>query len=297
MNRYLFIGSVDFSAHCLETLLESKVNIIDIMSPKQEFALFNSDYNDLSGVAARYSRKVYYFGNINEEENHIKSVKPDVIFVFGLSQIIPKNILRIPSVGCLGSHPSVLPSNRGRHPIVWSLVKGQNKGGVTFFWLDEGVDSGNIWAQKEFEMTTEDDAGSVYARVKEVAAEILEENIPFLENGVVKRMKQDHTKANYLPKRGEKDGKIDWAASSDKIYNLIRALTKPYVGAHSFLGGKRFQVWKARILKQQGEAPASAAGVVIWAKGNEFCVKTNDSFVLIEEHSLEKPPLAGAKLG
>ena len=84
-----------------------------------------------------------------------------MIFVLGLSQIIPGSILEIPTIGCIGSHPALLPENRGRHPIIWAIANGLKKSEITLFWIDEGIDSGDIWAQKELEISTESDAATV----------------------------------------------------------------------------------------------------------------------------------------
>ena len=296
MKRYLFIGSVDYSAHCLKALLDMKVDIVDILCPVKAAAAGNSDYVDLKTVAQEHSREVHYFKNIADEEEYIRNKKPDVIFVLGLSQIVPPSILSIPTIGCIGSHPALLPQNRGRHPIVWSLVNGLEKSGVTLFWLDEGVDSGDIWVQKEFNIDLDDDAGSLYNKSKDITVELLQEYLSELESGEAERIPQDHSQANYWPKRGFEDGEIDWKMGSKKIYDLIRALTNPYVGAHCRYQGNVCKIWKAQLVNTKIDLKDVEPGEVVGVNGDEVAVKTGDGVLKLVKHELSPLPKVGKRL-
>lgn len=291
--RYILIGSVEYSAYCLEALLEMRINIVDIMCPIQEAAKFNSDYYHLGKVAKKFGKSVYNFKNIGEEVENIKENKPDVIFILGLSQIVPQQILAIPTIGCIGSHPALLPRNRGRHPIIWAIANGLKKSGITLFWMDEGVDSGDIWDQREFDIKETDDALNIYEKVKELTIEMLKNNIPDLEKGVIRKIKQDHSKANYWRKRTSKDGEIDWRMSSKRIYDLVRALTKPYVGAHCKYSNKEIKVWKVNILTDGGKYANLEPGKVISVNNSCISVKTGDGLIEIIEHDFSPLPVAG----
>lgn len=295
MKRYIFIGSVEYSAHCLRTLIEMNINIVDIMCPYKEVSKFNSDYFDLGVVASKYEKNIYYFKNIKDESQHIKKLKPDVIFVLGLSQIIPEQVLEIPTIGCIGSHPALLPQNRGRHPIIWAIANGLGKSGITLFWIDKGIDSGDIWDQREFDISDEDDAATVYKKVKRLSMEMLKENIHDLENGKINRMKQDSEKANYWRKRTPKDGEIDWRMSSKRIFDLVRALTIPYIGAHCICKNKEVKIWKVeKILdKDVDEYSNIEPGKVISLENNHFTIKTGDGLVKIINHEFEELPDVG----
>ena len=298
MNRYVFIGSVEYSAHCLRALLSMNINIFDIMCPYKESAKFNSDYFDLGEVAKEFGRSVYYFRKIQDETEHIKEKRPDVILVLGLSQIIPKHILDIPTIGCIGSHPALLPSNRGRHPIIWTLANGLARSGITLFWIDEGVDSGDIWRQKEFDVDISDNASSVYEKVKELSVEILSENLPDLERGIVKRVRQYNSKANYWRKRSYKDGEIDWRMSSKRIFDLVRALTTPYIGAHFIYKNKEVKIWKVEFVLDEdiNKYINIEPGKVISLEGNHLIIKTGDGLVKIINHEFEELPFVGEYL-
>lgn len=296
MKRYVFIGSVEYSAFCLKTLLEMGINIVSNMCPYREVSKFNSDYCDLAGVAKEFGKDVYYFKRIQDETEHIKDKKPDIIFVLGLSQIVPKEILNIPALGCIGSHPALLPQNRGRHPIIWAIANGLKKSGITLFWMDEGVDSGDIWAQREFDIDVSDDASTVYERVTELSMEMLKENVHDLERGIIKRVRQDNTQANYWRKRTYKDGEIDWRMSSKRIYDLVRALTKPYVGAHCIYKGKEVKIWRVKIIDGTEALTNVEPGKVVQKNGAGIMVKTGDGIIEILDHSFDFLPEEGEYL-
>lgn len=296
MNRYLFVGSIDYSAHCLRELLNMNINIVDIMCPYEEASKFNNDYCDLGKVAKEFHRNVYYFKEIRDESEHIREINPDLIFVLGLSQIVPKHILEIPKIGCIGSHAALLPKNRGRHPVIWAIANGLKKSGMTLLWLDEGVDSGDIWAQKKFDINETDDASTIYQRVKELTIELLRENIPDLENGIAKRVKQDESLASYWRKRTKKDGEIDWRMSSRRIYDLVRALFRPYAGAHCFYQEKEIKIWKVKILDANKKLNNLEPGRVLYRTDFSIQVKTGDSAIEIVEHEFNPLPQVGEYL-
>lgn len=293
MKRYIFVGSVEYSAYCLTALLEMNVNIIDIMCPNKDVSKFNSDYFDIGYVAKDFGKKVYYFKNIKDEAEHIKEKNPDVVFVLGLSQLIPRHILEIPTIGFIGSHPALLPKNRGRHPIIWAIANGLNKSGITLFWMDEGVDTGDIWGQKEFEIDISDDASSVYEKVKKLSVAILKENIPDLDKGIIKRIKQDNLEANYWRKRTYKDGEIDWRMSSKRIYDLVRALSKPYMGAHCLHKEKEVKILKIKVLNEIERFENLEPGKVIAVNDSFVKVKTGDGVIEIIEHNFDHLPAVG----
>jgi methionyl-tRNA formyltransferase len=153
-------------------------------------------------------------------------------------------------MGVLGYHPAALPQNRGRHPIVWALALGLQKTASTFFFLDEGADSGDILSQSEVPIGANDDAGVLYSKLTKVALCQIENFFPKLESNCYSRLKQNSHEANSWRRRGDKDGLIDWRMSSVSVHNLVRALAKPYVGAHFFFNGKEFRVWKSVVVNE-----------------------------------------------
>lgn len=286
--KIVFVGAVDFSRHCLQQVLDCDGNVVAVLTLAREDAGFHSDCANLSDVAMQHGVTVHRIKKINDPKSIelIRSLKPDVIFVFGWSQLISKRILDIPPLGCIGTHPALLPRNRGRHPIVWALVEGLIESGLTFFYVDEGTDSGDILWQKSFPITLEDDAGSLYEKIKVLASEAIREFLPQLERGTARRIPQDHSQATYWRKRSEKDGEIHWIGSTMKIYNLIRALARPYVGAHTYINNQKMLIWRARI--PQKPLPPVAMDVqpgIIFARIDVgFDVRTGDGYLTVLEY-------------
>jgi len=286
--RIIFIGTVDFSRHCLEEILRLGGNVTEVLTLDEEKARFNSDYADLEPVANQYGVPVHRIKNINDQETvkHIKSLDPDVMFVFGFSQLIKKEILDIPDLGCIGTHPALLPKNRGRHPLTWALIDDLTVSGLTFFYLDEGADSGDILWQKEFTISDDDDAGTLYGKIKTLASEGIMEFLPLLEAGSAPRIQQEQCKASYWRKRNEEDGEIHWAGTTRQAYNLIRALTRPYIGAHTFERENKVLIWRSRIFRGQVEIPGyedARPGQVLTLPSPDFYIRTGDGILQVLE--------------
>ena len=145
--RILFIGAVEFSAQMLHELIETSANIVGVCT--QAESRVNSDHVDLAPLAKTMCIPVRYIQDINDSDTlaWIRVCAPDVIFCFGWSRLIQKPLLSIPKLGVIGFHPAALPANRGRHPLVWPLALGLNETASTFFFMDEGADSGDILSQ------------------------------------------------------------------------------------------------------------------------------------------------------
>ena len=141
-----------------------------------------------------------------------------------------------------------------------------------------------------------DDAASIYEKVKELSVEILKENVSFLEKGVYKRNAQDYTLANTWRKRTAKDGEIDWRMSSKRIYDLVRALTRPYIGAHIALKAKECKVWKCQIGERMDSIESLEPGKVISVEGVLITVKTGDGAIVLIEHDMDQLLVVGEYL-
>lgn len=278
----VFIGTVDFSRHCLLEIIKNKGRITGIVSSQDSG--INSDYSDLSSIAKKNDIPFLITEDINniETENWIIDKKPDIIFCFGWSRLIKKRLLNLPPMGILGVHPALLPQNRGRHPIIWAIVLGLKKSGLTFFFMDEGADSGPILSQKRFEISETDNAADIYGKIKKLASLQIKEFLPQLENNTYKPILQDSSKANYLRKRSAKDGLIDWRMPSKGILNLVRALYKPYPGAEIKIKDKFYKIWKVEELME--DLPENIEpGKVVKVLDKIPVVKTGDSSIKILE--------------
>lgn len=292
--KIVFIGSIEFSEHMLKKLIAEKAEVVGVIT--REKSAFNADFTDLKPLADSAGVPCKYFPNVNSEEciSWVKSLNPDVVFCFGWSYLIKKELLELTPMGVVGYHPSELPKNRGRHPSIWPLILGLDKTASTFFFMDEGADSGYILSQKEVDITFEDDAADLYAKLIEVAKQQIEEYLPQLESGDYPKIEQDHSKANNWRKRGRADGQIDFRMHSETIYNLVRGLTRPYVGAHIFYNDEDVKVWRTEIVENNEDN--LEFGKVLANDGKTITVKTADGAIKIVEHEFAELPAIGTYL-
>ena len=289
--RIIFIGTVLSSYIKLKKIIELKANVVGVITKKSSD--FNSDYYDLSPLCKHYNIPVFYYEKTKEVllEKWIRNLNSDIIFCFGWSHILKQNILEIPKFGVVGYHPSALPKNRGRHPIVWALGLGLKSTASTFFIMDQSIDSGSILSQKIVKIDYTDDAKSLYEKLLKTALKQITLFLPKLQKGLYVLTKQDVTKANYWRKRSTRDERIDFRMSSGSIYNLVRSLTHPYCGAHVEYKATNIKIWKVREVPYKKNN--IEYGKVLSISGQNIIVKTLDGAIEILEHEFEELPQIG----
>ena len=275
--KIVFIGAVTFSEKTLEKLIALKADISGVCTLKK--SSFNADHVDLTQLCMKHNIPVRYTTDINSDENisWIKTLVPDVIFCFGWSRLLKTDLLNLAPLGVLGYHPAALPANRGRHPLIWALILGLNETASTFFFMDDSADSGDIVSQYPIKISENDNAGTLYKRIVETALQQIDEFLPTLQSGDCKRIKQDHSKANTWRKRDKNDGKIDWRMSAMTIHNLVRGLTKPYIGAHIEYKNEIIKVWETKVIR--GGEKNIEPGKVILVGNNGIVVKTGENSI------------------
>tara|TARA_B100001173_G_scaffold307055_1_gene314949 strand:+ start:976 stop:1854 length:879 start_codon:yes stop_codon:yes gene_type:complete len=284
--KIILIGAVDFSKSVFEKLISLNANIVGVCTLKK--SKFNSDHYDLKSICKKYKIDCRYSKDINsrDEIKWIANKEPDIIICCGWSRILSKKILDLPSYGVIGYHPSKLPFNRGRHPLIWALALGLKKTASTFFIMNEDADTGDIISQKDIMISKKDDAKSLYMKITRTAMKQISEFFPILIKGKLKIKKQKNTLSNTWRKRSDLDGIIDWRMSADSINNLVRALTKPYIGAHFKYKGKEIKIWKVKVIKlnRSNVEPGK-----IFIKNSDLLVKCGENAIkLIETKPLIK---------
>lgn len=277
--RIVYVGAVHFSLHCLEQVLETGGDVVAVLTLGPENS--HGDYADLRPLASERLLPVYQIGNINDPETVelVRSLAPDVIFVFGWSQLIGPDLLSI--APCIGSHPALLPGNRGRHPITWVLVDGLERSGLTFFWLDEGADSGDILWQQPFPISVEDNAGTVYRKVEDLATGAIRTFLPQLQDGTAPRIPQDHTWSVYRRKRTDEDRWIHWRLPARTVHDLVRGLSRPYIGALTRRNDLELRIWETRLA--HGKARITP-GTVITETEDGVLVMAGDRYLEIVDY-------------
>lgn len=292
----IFIGCVEFSYELLITIHEeTSANIVGIVS--KEDSGFNSDFKSLIPFAKKNNIPFMSYENNEQLSEWIKKINYEVIYCFGWSHLLPNHIMETAKLGTFGYHPAELPKNRGRHPIIWSLVLGLEQTGSTFFLMDKGADSGDIVSQVSVKITQMDKARDLYAKLLHIAKkQVIDITEKIISRSLV-AIQQDDSKANYWRKRTKQDGFIDWRMSSLTIYNLVRGLSEPYVGAHCNYKGKEIKIWdvSTEVSEQNHEFQNLEPGKVVrvFQEKNSLIIKTGDNIIEVLRHEFIDLPEEG----
>lgn len=277
--RILFIGCVESSYKLLDTLVRNNINVVGVLT--KESSNFNSDYYDLTPLCKQADIPFYFVRNVNDDNSIriVKELAPDICFCFGWSQLLRQEFIDLFPNGVIGFHPAKLPYNRGRHPIIWALVLGLEETASTFFIINSKADEGDIISQKTVKIDYKDDARSLYDKILSVAVNQETEIVELLENRKLHPVSQDISKGNIWRKRGKNDGLVDWRMSSRSIYNLVRALTHPYVGAHFVFNGQEIKLWKVQEISSDKYKNIEPGKIVKKNSDGTIDIKVSDGII------------------
>ncbi len=212
-------------------------------------------FNSVAELAGSYGIPVFAPDDINHPVwiGRIKEMAPDFIFSFYFRQLLGAEILSIPTRGALNLHGSLLPKYRGRVPINWAIINGETETGVTLHYMTDRADAGDIVAQEKVVIGPRDTAKQVFDHAVVAAGKMLDRVLPELIKGTAPRIAQDETQATTFRGRRPADGEIDWNKSAVEIDRLVRAVTKPYPGAFSFLGDRKCFFWSTQVVNGSGK--------------------------------------------
>ena len=287
MPRVILIGSVNSSLITLKKMVAHQCKLVAVFGIHPEKGRTISGYQDLVCAATELGvQGTHYFSRINDEKyiEQIKALKPDWLFVIGLSQMIGRTLLKVARLGNIGFHPTLLPKGRGRGAIAW-IVLGKAEPAASFFILDEGMDSGPIVGQKAIQNQNEWYAQDVLNALVNATDELLDEMLPAMNRGELEFREQDDAEATYLGQRKPEDGRIDWNQSAQEVQRLIRASSRPLPGAFSQFAGQLVRIWKADVSRMYTGVP----GRIIDLDGSDPVVACGKMAIRIREFECEEP--------
>jgi methionyl-tRNA formyltransferase len=241
-------GSVGSSLRTLQALLRNRMRVVGVLGLDPAKSASVSGYTRLDSTALAAGIPYCDFEDINHPETvgRVRVWSPDVLFVVGLSQLVKKDLLAIPRLGCVGFHPTRLPEGRGRAPLAWLTLEARG-GASTFYQMDEGADSGPILVQQAFAVSEADYAADVVRKLEDAIDAGLDRWLPRLRTGEWNPKPQDESRATFYGKRAPEDGVIHWEQSARGILALVRAASRPHPGAYTFLGDRKIIVWRAEV--------------------------------------------------
>jgi methionyl-tRNA formyltransferase len=222
----------------------------------------------------------------------VEAWRPDAIFVVGWSQLVREELIALAPGAVYGMHPTLLPRHRGRAPIPWTILSGLARTGVTLFEIaDPTADSGPIVGQVEVSVAADETATTLFDKLARAHVDLVRDFVPRLVSDTVTKVPQDTSRASTWPKRTPADGIIDWETRAPYLYDWVRAQTRPYPGAFTFLGEEKVVVWRARPVDWTGDAPA---GTVV---DDGPVVACGEGALLLEEVESAARLEVGARLG
>jgi methionyl-tRNA formyltransferase len=292
--RVVFVGAVHEAVPALRVLLDRHAEVAELAEVAEVVTLppgradSTSGYVDLEPLARSRGVAVRHCADINSADSvrHIRDLRPDLIVVTGWTRLLSAELLGVPPRGVVGFHASLLPRYRGRAPVNWAILRGEDVTGNTMMYLDAGTDTGDIIDQQTVPIGPDDTCATVYAQVGEAGASMLRRHLDALLDGTAPRRPQGAADGPPLPKRTPGMGITGWDRPARAVHDWIRALTWPYPGAFTFWAGRKVMLWASVMDACSRGAPGEVLG---WDSGG-VRVATADGAVLLTSMSDDGQP-------
>jgi methionyl-tRNA formyltransferase len=293
VRKIAFAGCKDTTYECISSLLEQNIRVDLLITIDPETALKNNvaGYMDLRSFAEENNIPLYvcdkYSLNSDKDREFLSSLKIDLLFVIGWQRLIPLWLLEKLNIGAFGMHGASkpLPYGRGRSPMNWSIIQNKKLFITNLFKYRPGVDDGDILDTQIFDLNDYDTAETAHYKNTLSMIKLIENNIQNLLNCNYKLKPQMSQEPTYYPKRTEEDGCIFWKENSSDIYNLVRAVTKPFPGAFTFYEDKKIRIWRCYPFDSRLFDPYIKPGTILHVFVNgDFIVKTGDGSIIVKEY-------------
>jgi methionyl-tRNA formyltransferase len=227
--------------------------------------------------------------------DEFRALKPDLQVMAFVTLFVPEDFLNIPTKGSIQYHPSLLPAYRGPSAINWPIIKGETETGLSIFWPDNGLDTGDVLLQKKTPIGPDDSLGSVYFdRLFPMGVEAMLEAVDLVKAGTAPRIKQDHNLATYEGRCTADNARIDWGKPWRQIHNLIRGCS-PAPGAWTTHEGHPLQVFESKPLPARDpKGIAGKMGEVVEVSADGFTVVCADGRIKVLRVKTHDGPKVGA---
>src|SRR5919201_875364 len=293
--RLVWVSFDVMGRDCLAAAAEAGAEVAAVVTLPGPIDPNRSGQCSFDELAADLGARLIETADVNSPETiaAIREVDPDLIFVVGWSQLVMDEFIGLPRHGVFGMHPTLLPRHRGRAAIPWAILSGLAKTGVTLFQIADGTaDSGPIVGQVEVPIAPDETATTLYEKVTAAHLQLVRESVPRLLDGTAERTPQDTRRASAWPTRTPAHGIIDWQTRARYLQDWVRAQTRPYPGAFTYLGDEKLVVWRARPVALDEEAPA---GTVVAVEDGPVVACGEGGLVLEEVEGAAAVPV-GARL-
>lgn len=292
MMKAVFMGTPDFAVPTLQKMIDMGIEVTAVVTQPDKAKGRGKKviYSPVKECALAHDLPVYQPVRIRKEPEFIQTLRdmqPDVIVVVAFGQILPKEILDIPRLGCVNVHASLLPKFRGAAPIQWSIIDGEEVTGVTTMLMDAGLDTGDMLLKAEIPMDPKETGGSLHDKLAAVGGELLEKTLIGLEAGTIVPEKQDDSQAGEYARMLDKElGHIDFNQPAVVIERLIRGLN-PWPSAYTQWEGKTMKIWEAEVEDVVETIDTHEPGTITEVTKHGFKVQTGEGRLAIK--SLQIP--------
>jgi methionyl-tRNA formyltransferase len=296
--RTVWVSFDTIGRDCLQAAAEVGADVVGVVTLPGPVHPNRSGQCAFDEVAARLGAELVEAADINGDDtlDAVRRFDPELIFVVGWSQLVRDPFIALAREGVFGMHPTLLPRHRGRAPIPWTILSGLAKTGVTLFEIDDAsADSGSIVGHVVVDVERDDTATTLFERIGDAHVALIRELVPQLLARSAPRIPQDPRRASHWPKRTPVDGIIDWETRAPYLYDWVRAQTRPYPGAFTFLESEKVVVWRARPVEFEAVVPA---GTIVAERDDGPVVACGEGALVLEEIETNAGVLAvGLRLG
>ena len=243
----------DVGVRCLSVLLAHGVQVPLVVTHRDD-PHENVWFESVEKLARSYGLEVATPDDPNAPEfvERLQSISPDFIFSFYYRFMLKPAVLATAMRGAYNMHGSLLPKFRGRAPVNWAVLRGEDTTGATLHEMVEKPDAGRIVDQFPVPILPDDRAIDVFRKVTAAAELLLDRSLDAVLDGMAQPHEQDLSRGGYFRGRTSDDGRIDWAKGAREIHNLVRAVAPPYPGAFTFLGGQKLRLLRTHVVRDSG---------------------------------------------
>lgn len=246
----IFMGTPEFAVPTLQKLIDGG-HIVQAVVTQPDRAKGRGQHviaPPVKTLAEQHGIPILQPRRVREEAivQQIRDINPDAIVVVAYGQILPESLLRIPPLGCINVHASLLPKYRGAAPMNWAIVRGETETGVTTMFMDKGMDTGDMLLTRKIPIAPRETTATLHDKLAALGAELLIETLRQAEAGTLVRIPQDHAAATYAPLMTKEDGLIDWNESAQAIDCKVRGFF-PWPGAYTTIHGKCVKVLQVEV--------------------------------------------------
>jgi methionyl-tRNA formyltransferase len=286
--RVVWVSFDEIGRDCMLAAAGAGATIVGVVTLPRDTEPKPSGWCEFETAAGRLGAEMIEATDVNAPEtlDRIRAIAPDQIFVVGWSQLVREDFIALAPHGVFGMHPTMLPKHRGRAPLPWAILSGLASTGVTLFEIvDASADSGGIVGKTRVPLDLDETAATLFAKVSEAHLDLIRSFVPALLDGTAPRIAQDPKRATEWPKRRPGDGLIDWETRAPYLYDWVRAQTRPYPGAFTFVGEQKVIVWRARPVEDVGDR--TPAGTVTARRDDGVAVSCGEGTLVLEEIEME----------